>query len=438
MYKIFARPCGSHLAPSSESYEILQVPPGTSNLLPRVIFDASTPDISKYVSDPQLELSAAEAGKLTLSVYTGHPFYSKLKPYATELLVYEEDTCIWIGRIIDVDINLVNTLSITAEGALAYFNDIYVQGKNDPLDVPIFWSMRDIFEEYILPALTDANANNITIKNSYMPAIVVISDNIGYSDGDSRNRQNITMRDGVDYLSIKALMEEAVTSNGGYYYVQYEPLQNNGSSVDGTIATYLYYKNSYPAATATYYATAGINITELNKDYNIDEFATAIYPLGARLTDTPSTYNAAIVERYDIHSATTVPSGFSRYTNSTENRLSYLYDATAVSEFGWIEKVVTYDDLTDPDDIIAEAAKDLALCLAQSMSTSISFNALTNNTAQHLPRLYDNVMINAPYNSIVLTSPIQILDLSVNLARPWESQITLTASDYKKITKLIK
>lgn len=444
MYKVFARPCGSKLAPTSESYETLNSELIPTNR-PRIIFDIIAPNISQYILDPKLNWSAAEAGTFTMTVCEGHPYYSKIQPYKTELLVYEDDTCIWIGRVIDCDIDMYNQVSVTAEGALAYFNDIYVFGSDLNSDFPTrqnLWNMKEVFEEYVIPAVSDTvydSSHNVdNVKNLNMPSIIVNLDNIGYST-DSLNRAAITLEEGVDYWSIKELLEKCIETNGGYFYVlptvYTHPTQGE---IDGTIVSTLYYKNTYPSYTHIYQAVGGLNITELNSDYSIEDFATAVYPLGARLRNSPTPTYPVTVERYDIHNATTIPTGFSQYTNATNNKLSYIYDATAVSKFGWIEKVCKYDDLTDPDDIAREGAKDLAIFLSQSLTTSITFNALIgNDNAPHMPRLYDGIFIKSPYNGIVYTSPIQILDLEIDISNPWNSTLSVTKTDYRKITKLV-
>lgn len=443
MYKIFIRPIGSINIPTSMSYEVLQLPDSPDTDV-KVIFDGVVPNISQYVTAASLEMSSGAAGSCTFTISEGHPFYSSVVPYATEVLVYEGDTCIWLGRVIDIAKDRLLNLSVTAEGAYATLNDIYVTANNDSQRIPRAWEVWDVIDEYVSPVLVTYNVPSV--KRDKILYIDYIE-----SYFDPEHPLEIYLEDGFDYYSVKEVLEKIVEKYGGVFYIEPGPMLNNGDPIEGTLCAHLKYSTTTPTKLIStqnhvnFIANALVNVSDISQDYNIDEFATAIYPLGGLITDTAPLQGVAL-ERYDIHEATSIPSGFTRVTDSGDPRRSYLYNASAVSQFGWIEKVCKYDDLTVPNDIVAEAAKDLALMLMQTVETSIKFNALVNSeptprnssgTITPLPRLYDGVKIVAPFNGINLSTPVQILDISINILKPYESNISLSITDYKRITKLI-
>lgn len=448
MYKIFIRKCGSSSAPDEDAYDVLNPPEGAHV---HVIFDPDAPDVAMYVQSPKLNMSATEAGACTFTILYGHPFYSELTPYGTEVLVYEYNTCIWIGRVVDVDTDMRLSKSITAEGALAALNDIYTDGKNASSDVPRAWFLDDIFDVYIRPYLTSAMLP--TVKQSNTTKFIIDNQYL-----DPNHTMEFTFEDGFDYCSIKELLDQIQTKYGGYFYI--EPGPSSGQS--DTIYAYLKYSETVPEKlissqlACTFTAKMDANITDISQDANIDQFATVIKPLGARIKDPTPQYGDVEVERYDGSACTTIPTfPISPYDLSKADGYFYVWDF--VSSYGWIEKTIAYDDIgpndqdSDPiriaNELAVEAATDLAQCLMQVVGTSITFNALMDSeatardstgTIPSIPRVFDGVKVTSTIHGISITTPIQILDLSVDMLKPYESTISLSVSNYKVISKLIK
>lgn len=449
MYKIFARPIGTIEAPSSESYNILMPVVNTSAC--RVIFDSKAPNVSQYIQSASLEMGAEIAGKCSFVMSKGHPFYDFISPFHTEILVYERDTCIWIGRVIDADTDMYNNMSVMAEGALAVLNDIYVTAYNEATKIPRTWSVTEVFQEYIVPVLLNGHYVDEEHTDVYLP--LHKNGNIMRFECDEENFDSsieVYLEDGFDYCSVKEVLSQIITKYGGCFYVEPGPI--SGTS-DTMVCHLKYVASGYPSKlistdtyTVTFTAKAGINITSLNRDYNIEEFATAVLPLGKCKIKTPP-YQGTALERYGIADATVIPSGFGMDMSTYDNRLCYLYNEDAVRQFGWIEKVVIYDDLTTANAIIAQAATDLALYLTQAVSTTIEFDSLigndqlkrnNNDTGPVWPRIFDRVKVIAPFNGINLSAGIQFLDLNVDILNPTNSKVTLNVTDYRRITKLIK
>lgn len=448
MYKIFMRPRGDSSAPDENSYEVLNIPLGTTV---HVLFDPAAETVNNYIQSPSLTMSAEEAGTCTFTMLYGHPFYSEVKPYETEILVYEYDTCIWIGRIIDIDTDLYLSKSITAEGALAVLNDIYTEGKNSSSDVPRSWYLSDIFEVYIEPYLTAISMP--TLKKSY-----IMEFEIDYNYLDPNHELALTFEDGFDYCSIKDILSQITTRYGGYFYV--EPMPYPGSP--NTIYAYIKYSKGIPdklissQLACTFTAKMNTNISDVSQDVNIDQFATVIRPLGKRKkVDNPQQGDIEI-ERYDGSACAPLPtSPIPPY--EIQNDQGYFYIWEFVIQYGWIEKTIVYDDIGPNEhdssetriarELGAEAAKDLAQCLLQVTGTTVKFNAFVDSDATPrsitqdipaVPRIFDGVKVMSTVHGINITTPLQILDLTIDMFKPQESEISLSITNYKLISKLIK
>ena len=106
--------------------------------------------------------------------------------------------------------------------------------------------------------------------------------------------------------------------------------------VDGV--RYLDYLAEYPD-TCSQVIQFGSNMIDFTKQWDSTEFATVIVPLGNRLDDSP-------IEALDAYLT----------VESVNNGSMYVKSDEAFAAYGWIEKVVTWNDVSDPV-VLLEKAK---------------------------------------------------------------------------------
>lgn len=82
----------------------------------------------------------------------------------------------------------------------------------------------------------------------------------------------------------------------------------------------------------------GSNLIEHTKGWDMTEFATVIVPLGNRLDKSP-------IEALDAYLTVESVNEGSLYVQSSE----------AVKTYGWIEKTVTWDSVSDPEALLEKA-----------------------------------------------------------------------------------
>lgn len=85
-------------------------------------------DLDNCVLDPSLEMELNTAGSLTFTLPPTHPMWGEVQVFIGDIEVYEYGELIFFGRIINIDQNWNNERVVECEGALAFFNDSYVDG----------------------------------------------------------------------------------------------------------------------------------------------------------------------------------------------------------------------------------------------------------------------------------------------------------------------
>jgi len=86
-----------------------------------VLYDPRLPDL--FLTDPALKQKKNEPGELTFTTPKEHPFYGSVEKLKSRVRVYLDDTLIWLGRVIEDELDLYENHRITAEGALAFLLD---------------------------------------------------------------------------------------------------------------------------------------------------------------------------------------------------------------------------------------------------------------------------------------------------------------------------
>ena len=93
----------------------------------------------------------------------------------------------------------------------------------------------------------------------------------------------------------------------------------------------------------------GSNLLDVMREQKGEDIATAIIPVGAKMSD-----EEGGEQRLDI--------------SSVNNGLDYIFDQDAVDEYGWIFKMVEFNDVTLPENLMSKGQE----ILSESVQTSIN------------------------------------------------------------------
>lgn len=285
---------------------------------------------------------------------------SVIKPLVTIIDVYDEDDIIFRGRANNRDNDLYNLGVINFEGALSFLNDSQYP--------PFEWTGTP--KELLASVLENHNAMMPDEKKIYLGNVTVTDPN------------NYLPRSSKDYKSsLNIINEKLVNSLGGYLVIRYE-----GNLVYLDWLAEREYVNSQNIEYAE-------NILDLNIEYDYKNIITRLIPLGA-LDDVTG-------ERLTISEV----NGGSIYIDNLEG----------ISNFGIVEGVVIFDDITNANNLLSKGTKYSESVARERVTITLSavdlHNADTNIEKFHLGDWTHVIVPSHSINAVYQINEIQrVLD----------------------------
>ena len=275
---------------------------------------------SMKVINPKLTLEDNGAGSLAVTLPPHNAGYASIVRMVTDISVQKDGEEIWAGRVLSESEDFYRNRILYCEGELAYFND-----STQPPAEYSGMSVRGYLERLIAVHNSKVAAN----RRFTLGAVTVVDKNFPtyYTNHDK------TM----------AVFNALVEQYGGHLRVR---------KVNGV--RYLDYLAEYPD-TCSQVIQFGSNIIDFTKQWDSTEFATVIVPLGNRLEDSP-------IEALDAYLTVESVNHGSMYVQSNE----------AVAVYGWIEKAVTWDDVSDPAVLLEKAKAYLSDIQFDNMGLELS------------------------------------------------------------------
>lgn len=281
--------------------------------------DAFSLEDMKLVS-PKLTLEDNSAGTLTMTVPATNKGYLYIKRMATDIRVLKDGAEIWRGRVLSEAEDFYKNRVLSCEGEFAFFNDS-TQPPHEYSQITI--------REYVTSLLAVHNGK-VADNRKFTVGIVTVTD-------DSFPTRY------TNYEKTIEIFNSLIDEYGGHFRTRYE----NG-------IRYLDYLKEYPD-TCTQTIQFGTNLIEHTKGWDMSEFATVIVPLGNRLASS----DIAELDAYLT-------------VESVNNGSIYVQSDEAVKNYGWIEKTVTWDDVSDASVLLEKAKAYLSDLQFDNMELEIS------------------------------------------------------------------
>ena len=347
------------------------------------IYDDSYSLPDEKLIDPTLTMEDSSAGSLEMTLPVGNKGYASIRRMTSDITVAKNGSEIWWGRVLSEEQNFQNDRILTCEGALAFLNDVA-----QPL----------------------AQYSGMIIR-SYIERLLAV-----YNQNASPNRQfrvgAVTVGTGIitDYITnyektIECL-NKLITEYGGHFRVRKE----GGVYI-------LDYLLDYPN-TNSQTIEFGKNLLDFTRSWNTDEFATVVIPLGEKLDESQlenidERLTVASVNFGDIHV------------------VSY----QAVAQYGWIEKVVEFDGVTDPTQLLAMGQSYLSDIQFDSVEITLTALDLNYLSAEYEDiKLLDKVRaISEPHG---MNHLFPVRKISIPLDRPEDTQFTLGDAESTTLTNV--
>lgn len=265
---------------------------------------------SRKVASPKLDLIENSAGTFSFKLPPTNIGYDQIERLSTEIIVKKRGGELWSGRVLTIKEDFYKNRTYTCEGELAYLNDT-LQGQTIYENINTYNYFRALLDVHNSKVKTD---KKFTIGNI----------------GAATTYESIY----TNYDSTFKSISDCVNELDGYIHIRKE----NGVRYLDTIS-----EDDRP--TSAQEIRFGKNLLDFTKSFDSTDFCTVILPLGARLEN-----------KYGI--SLSGIDGVDAYTTIAEinGGSPYLVNEETVDIFGWIEKTVNFDDISD-EGVLLELGK---------------------------------------------------------------------------------
>lgn len=355
------------------------------------------------IINPTLTLEDNSAGTFEFTLPPTNKGYGIVKRMVSEIVVKRGANELWSGRPVQDEYDIFKNQRITCEGELAYLNDTI----QPPMEYHV--------EGDTVTAIRKFLGTLISIHNSKLE----IGTNKEFTVGA------VTVTDPNDYIyrytnyenTLEAINDKLVSRIGGHLRVR----KANG-------VRYLDYLSA-PVNTNSQVIRFGENLLDYTESFDMCDICTVCVPRGERL-EVPPEYIAPGVPWPDALEAYTT-------VESVNQGSIYVVNQTAVNKYGWIVKVVDFDDISDPTALLAKAQEYLSSIQFDKMElkiTAFDLHMLDINT--EAINVFDKIrVVSEPHG---LDKFFPVTRLQIPLQNPENATFTLGETTGKTLSSVTK
>lgn len=322
-----------------------------------------------------------KSGTATLMLPPAHQSYNGFISYRTQVQIYKDKKMVFNGRALTHDDDFFNRRTITCEGERGYFRDAVMrpyQYEQDP--ATIFKSIIEIY-----------NAQVDEFKRFKVGKVTV-------TDPNSYIRLESTKAE-----QVSEVIDKLVERCGGYVVFTTDDL---GARVVNWYATL----NNRSNQTIEF----GLNLTDFARSDANDDLATVIVPYGAQIEEEKSK-DAEEKEEFFEKRVT---------IESVNNGIDYIQDKAAVALRGVITRPVYWDDVTEPENLLAKAKAYLAS--NKNLVTSLKLTAVDlSELDKDIDTMQVGDLIRVKSKPHGVDEDFLLTERSVDLLKPSSSSVTL-------------
>lgn len=279
----------------------------------KIVLDGNTiyypGDEKAVLISSTLNLELNTAGTLTYICPPTNPYYEKIYNRKSIVSVYRDEREIFIGEVREQTKDLRGNKKVQCVGLLSYLADSIQPQMEYHNQTPY----------QLLSKLLEIHNEKVDERKRIKLGRVTITD-----PNDSLYRY-------TNYeTTLEAIMTKMVEKLGGYLKLRregthlildYLRLEEMGKDTDQSIEF-------------------GLNLLDYTEDLSAEDVATAIIPLGKEIEGDA---NAVLKQYTDI--------------TSVNDGKNYLVSKEALTEFGWVCKVIRWDDVTVPANLLRKGAE---------------------------------------------------------------------------------
>lgn len=338
-------------------------------------------ELETSVIDPTVTVGLNKAGTAEFTLPPSHPFYDEIEEMKSIVEIHEIDNegiddIIFFGRVSGTSRDWFNRKRVTCEGALAFFNDTIQRKKtynkeNNPNHHK--WTVEEFFRDLI--KRHNENFPDYVGDDPYKNLRFVVPQDDGVDirdpedpDEPKKNNSKKIYRQTDYQKTIECLQEMCVDAEGGYLFVERDPDLEQ---------TNIYWWSKMRYDDLNQNVQFGLNLLDLNQDFECDELYTALLPLGAtydsyKQIQSPDA-NANPMEKgwyemdsegYYVSTSDEQVNNEHTYYQKQEKRktikdknggIDYIKNDEAVERYGFILQVKEWSDISSPSKLKKKA-----------------------------------------------------------------------------------
>lgn len=342
-----------------------------------LIYDSTLEDYK--ISKGVVTLETNKSGSFVFGIYPDHFFYDSFIRLKTVITVYKSNKIVFRGRILNDVTDYWNNKIFTCEGEMGFLQDSIIRPYS------FNGSPEEFFERFIL----EHNSQVDDFKKFKIGSVTVVDSNNYVS------RSNSAYESTLSNMSSR-LIEDSL---GGYFYI------THGEDDTELIPTINYLADFTKVSSQK--IEFGSNLKNYTKTVKADDIATVIIPLGAEVDDgNDDTENSLLT------------------ISSINGGKDYVYSETGVELYGWITKVVKWENVTNASNLKAKAEQYLENAINQNITielNAIDLHLLDKNIESFKVGDYIRV-ISAPHN---FDSTLLCNKQTIDLLKPENDSIVL-------------
>lgn len=324
--------------------------------------------------DPSVSLKDNDSGQFSFKISSKHPHYDDIKKLKSVITVFRDDEEIFCGRVTEENGDFYKTKSYVCKGELDYFTDS-IQRPAEYHNLTVRGFLQTLIEVH--------NAQVDQTKQFGIGEVTVVDSN------DSLYRY-------TNYEdTLTCIKEKLIKKLGGHIRIR----KVNGEKLIDYIADY--------PNTNEQVIRFGKNLLDFSTTIDATDIATAIIPLGGKLK------------------TATIPALDERLTIKSVNSGSdFIYSQDAVNNYGWIFRVVTFDDVNTAINLKRKGTAYLNNVQYENLVLNVTAVDL-NNLDVNIERikLLDSIRVVSPPHGLDRYFPVS--ELKLKLMQPENDEVTL-------------
>ncbi|WP_195321352.1 phage tail spike protein, partial [[Clostridium] symbiosum] len=259
------------------------------------------------IFSPVLTQEMGAAGTFSFQIHAAHPNYNQLKVLESEIVIYDDDEVIFVGRMAKPATDFYGMESVTCEGDLAYLLDSQQR--------PYIYtgSIIDFVNQML-----DTHNGQVEARKQFLPGRITVVDS-----------NNYIRRENSDYsTTLEALRGKLVETHGGYLRARKEG--------DKRYLDYIYDYGGSNGQVIRF----GENLLDLSQYRDATQIITCLIPRGADV---------------DITNPDGTPGTQEIDITSVNGGVDYITNDAAIEKYGRIWGTHKWEDVTLPGNLLAKA-----------------------------------------------------------------------------------